>query len=122
MIIQHLPEIPADEIKVPGTSGVCAQGVLMEHPLLPGFLVRMFSLEPGGHTGLHKHPQQHLHYIVQGRCAFIGKAGVGEGERREPLEIGDVVLTEPNEWHQMVNASEDETVRFFDVVGPFQTG
>ncbi len=115
MIIQHLPEIPADDIAMPGMSGVAAQGILMEHPLLPGFLVRMFALAPAGHTGLHKHPQQHLHYVVEGNGFFVGADG-----QREALRTGDVVLTAPNEFHQMVNASEDEAMRFFDVVGPFQ--
>ena len=115
MIIQHLPEISADEIAMPGMSGVAAQGILMEHPLLPGFLVRMFTLERAGHTGLHQHPQQHLHYVVEGSGFFVGDDG-----RRVALRTGDVVLTAPNEFHQMVNTSEHEVMRFFDVVGPFQ--
>ena len=49
MIIRNLLEISADGIEMPGMSGVAAQGILMEHPLLPGFLVRMFTLEPSGH-------------------------------------------------------------------------
>ena len=67
MILQHLPEIRADEVAMPGMRGVATQGLLIGHPLLPGF-----------------------------------------------------VLTAPNEFHQMVNASEDDVMRFFDVVGPFQ--
>ena len=117
MIIQHLPEISADDIAMPGMSGVRAQGILMEHPLLPGFLVRMFSLEPAGHTGLHQHPQQHVHYVVEGNGFFVGEDGL-----RVALRTGDVVLTAPNEFHQMANASEDEVMRFFDVFGPFQKG
>ena len=117
MIIQHLPEIPVDEVRMPGMSGVAAQGVLMEHPLLPGFLVRMFTLAPAGHTALHQHPQQHLHYVVEGDAFFVGDDG-----QREALRVGDVVLTAPNEFHQMVNASSDDPLRFFDVVGPFQAG
>ena len=96
--------------------GVATQGILMEHPMLPGFLVRMFALEPAGHTTLHQHPQQHLHYIVEGG-GFFG----GEGGSRQALRTGDVVLTEPNEFHQIV-ASEHAAMRFFDVAGPFQAG
>jgi quercetin dioxygenase-like cupin family protein len=117
MLVKHLPEIPSDEIVMPGMTGVATQGVLMEHPLLPGFLVRMFALAPEGHTGLHQHPQQHLHYVVEGEGFFVG-----EGGGREALRTGDVVLTEPNEFHQMVNASSSDVMRFFDVAGPFQPG
>ena len=115
MIIRNLLEISADDVEMPGMSGVAAQGILMEHPLLPGFLVRMFTLEPEGYTGLHQHPQQHLHYVVEGQGFFASDDG-----ERQALRTGDVVLTEPNEFHQMVNASEDDVMRFFDVVGPFQ--
>lgn len=115
MIVEHLPGIPANEVAMPGMSGVAVQAILMEHTQLPGFLVRMFRLQPAGHTGLHQHPQQHLHYVVAGSGLFVGANG-----EREPLRTGDVVLTEPNEFHQIVNDSDDEPMSFFDVVGPFQ--
>ena len=75
----------------------------------------MFTLQPAGHTGLHMHPQQHLHYIVEGNGFFVG-----DDAERQALRIGDVVLTAPNEFHQIVNSSDDAVMRFFDVVGPFQ--
>ena len=114
MIIEHLTKIQAEPAEAPGMAGVAFQGILMEHPLLPGFLVRMFTLEPSGHTGLHHHPQQHVHYITLGRGNFIS-----EGGRRQPVSAGDVVLTEPDEYHQIANTSEDDHLQFFDVVGPF---
>ena len=114
MIIQHLAKIETEASDFPGMAGVTFQGILMEHPLLPGFLVRMFTLEPKGHTGLHHHPQQHLHYITRGQGDFVGDAG-----RRQQVSAGDIVLTEPDEVHQIANASEHEPLQFFDVVGHF---
>lgn len=115
MVLHHLPDIELGIVDMPGMSGVATQGILMEHPQLPGFLVRMFTLAPGGHTGLHQHPQQHLHHVLSGTGTFVGAAG-----QREELRAGDVVLTEPDEFHQIVNPSADEELRFFDVVGPFR--
>jgi quercetin dioxygenase-like cupin family protein len=114
MIIRHLAEIDAESIELSGMLGVASQGILLEHPQLKGFLVRMFTLEPNGHTGLHHHPQQHLHYFLRGRGQFVG-----DGGREQPVEAGDTLLTEPDEWHQVKNASPDESLQFLDVVGPF---
>jgi hypothetical protein len=41
MIIQHLAKIPTESLDAPGTAGVGFQRVLVEHPLLAGFCVRM---------------------------------------------------------------------------------
>ena len=98
MVIQHLAQIPAETVALPGMSGVATQGILMEDEHLPGFLVRMFILDPRGHTGLHQHPQQHLHYFTRGRGDFVS-----DGGRREAVAVGDIVLTEPNEFHQITN-------------------
>jgi quercetin dioxygenase-like cupin family protein len=51
--------------------------------------------------------------VVEGQGFFASDDG-----KRQALRTGDVVLTEPNEFHQMINASEDDVLRFFDVVGP----
>ena len=114
MIIQRLAEIESEAIELSGMVGVASQGILLEHPQLKGFLVRMFTLEPNGHTGLHHHPQQHLHYFLGGRGHFVG-----EGGHAQPVESGDTLLTEPDEWHQIKNTSNDEPLQFLDVVGHF---
>lgn len=114
MIVRHLAEIEAEVSELHGMVGVASQGVLMDHPQLEGFLVRMFTLDPKGHTGLHHHPQQHLHYMTRGSGHFVR-----DGERRQPVSAGDIVLTEPDEWHQISNASDLEELQFLDVVGHF---
>ena len=114
MIIRHLAEIEAEPANLDGMAGVATQAILMEHPLLPGFLVRMFTIEANGHTGLHYHPQQHLHYITRGQGYFVSDEG-----RRQSVSAGDVVLTEPDEYHQIANASGQDQLQFFDVVGHF---
>lgn len=114
MIIRPLAGIETEAVSVSGMLGVTSQGILLDHPQLEGFLVRMFTLEPNDHTGLHHHPQQHLHYVLRGRGLFVG-----DGGREQPVEAGDTLLTEPDEWHQVKNTSKDEPLQFLDVVGHF---
>ena len=38
------------------------------------FAMRMFELQPGGHTPLHTHPHEHEVFIVQGRGTFVCEA------------------------------------------------
>jgi len=114
VIIQRLAEIEAEAIELSLMVGVVSQAILVEHPQLKGFLVRMFTIEPNGHTGLHHRPQQHVHHFLRGRGHFVG-----EGGNAQPVESGDTLLTEPDEWHQVKNPSKDEPLQFLDVVGHF---
>ena len=114
MILKRLAEIEAEAIELSGMVGVAARGILLEDPHLKGFLIRMFTVEPNGHTGLHHHPQQHVHYFLRGSGQFVG-----EGGSVLPVESGDTLVTEPDEWHQVKNTSKDEPLQFLDVVGHF---
>ncbi|MDY6863732.1 MAG: cupin domain-containing protein [Thermodesulfobacteriota bacterium] len=63
------------------------------------FIMRLFEIEPGGHTPLHKHPWEHEVFIKEGE-------GVLVIEKRElPLKRGDVIFILPGELHQFKNNS-----------------
>lgn len=67
----------------------------------PTHSVRVFTIEPGGHTPYHAHPFEHLNYVIQGHGVVVG-----EGNERA-VSQGDFVLVQPNEKHQYRNASKD---------------
>ncbi len=81
-----------------------AQGVEMR-PLItekegaPRFAMRVFRLQPGGHTPYHAHEWEHEVYILGGTGTVRGT----EGERT--LRSGDSVFLAPNESHQFVAGS-----------------
>jgi len=60
----------------------------------PGFSLRLFHLDAGGHTPRHEHPYEH-EVIVQEGSGTLCLAG-----EEHPLESGMVALVEPNEEHQ----------------------
>ncbi len=69
----------------------------------PHFSVRVFTIEPGGHTPYHTHPFEHLNYVIQGRGALVAEDGT-----EHPVKQGDFALVLPNEKHQYRNAADDQ--------------
>jgi quercetin dioxygenase-like cupin family protein len=66
----------------------------------PTFSLRVFTIEPGGHTPHHKHPFEHLNYIIEGDGVLVSETG-----NERPVKKGDFVLVLPDEIHQYRNKS-----------------
>ena len=84
--------------------GTCIQ-VLVDGP---NFVMRQFTLEPGGHTPLHSHPWEHEVFIVAG-------SGRTRGELEAGLSAGDALLVEAGERHSFENTGA-EPLRMICVV------
>ncbi len=76
----------------------------------PNFVLRVFTLKPGGHTPMHAHPWEHEVYVLSGR----GK-GKTEGGSGFDLAPGDAVYVPPGEVHSFVNTGGGD-MRFICVV------
>ncbi len=111
MIIKSLNEIPGAPVEMAGVSGVTRQLALGSPDGAPHFSMRVFTLEPGGHTPHHEHPFEHLTYAISGRGVVIDP----EGDER-PFGEGDFAFVPPNEKHQFRNASDSEPLQFICVV------
>ena len=61
------------------------------------FAMRMFEVQPGGHTPLHTHSNEHEVFILEGRGLLVYKGG----EYR--FESGHVIFVEPDSEHQFKN-------------------
>ena len=86
-----------------GAAGIYKQVPISKDDGAPSFCFRVFTLDPGGHTPFHKHPSEHVNYVIEGNGALV--TGIGE-----ELEIkkGDFALVLPNEEHQFRNKSASE--------------
>ena len=80
-----------------GTKGVDFRPMVADNMAAPNFYLRVFDVEPGGHTPLHRHPWEHEIYVVSGE----GRIALEEGG--EKLSKGDALLVESGELHQFVN-------------------
>jgi len=102
MKIVSLDQITATEVDVEGAEKVYKQVPIGQDDGSPAFSVRVFTIEPGGHTPYHQHPSEHLNYVIEGHGALVTESG----DERE-IEKGDFALVLPNEKHQYRNRSKD---------------
>jgi len=76
----------------------------------PNFVMRLFTVKPGGYSPKHEHFWEHEIFIVK------GNADVFDGEKYVRVSEGDYVFVPPNALHQLKNASENEDLQFICVI------
>ena len=111
MKITKLQDVAATGIDMDGVRGATKQVPLGVADGAPSFSLRVFTLEPGGHTPYHNHPWEHENYILKGSGVLKGEHG---SERS--IEAGDFLLILPGEQHQFRNTSEAEELQFICMV------
>lgn len=99
MHITNLEKAPKTKPDMAGAEGVIKQVPVSKEHGAPIFSLRVFTLEPGGHTPHHAHPFEHENYIIEGQGAIL------IGDREHPVKKGDFVLVMPDEKHQYRNTS-----------------
>ncbi len=77
----------------------------------PNFSIRVFTLEPGGHTPYHSHPWEHENYVISGEGVITTAGG-----KERPIYSGDFALILPEEEHQFRNTSTTENLKFICLV------
>ena len=103
MKISSLDKVEKIEPNMKGAKNIYKQVPISKDDGSPTFCFRVFTLEPGGHTPYHKHPFEHLNYVIEGSGALVTESG----EERE-LKKGDFALVFPDEKHQYKNKSASE--------------
>jgi quercetin dioxygenase-like cupin family protein len=100
MIIRSLNEVTKTTPVMEGARGVTKQLPIGAADRTPGFSVRVFTIEVGGHTPYHSHPFEHLNYVIEGQGAVVDEAG-----NEMPVKKGDFGLILPDEKHRYRNTS-----------------
>jgi len=81
-------------VKEEGSQGVRIKWLLDKSVGTPTFMMRHFTLEPGGHTPYHKHEWEHEVYVLDGE-------GAVKHEATEYLVgPGDAIYVPPSQMHQ----------------------
>ncbi len=103
MKIVHLDQVPKVLVETEGAKNAFKQIPISRNDGAPNFSFRVFTLEPKGYTPKHRHPYEHVNYIISGK-------GTIYSEEKGELEIqaGDFILVLPDELHQYKNTSESE--------------
>ncbi len=97
MIVKKIKDVPKLKLTMERAKGVYKQIPISSADGTPEYSFRVFTVEPGGNTPFHKHPYEHLNYIIAGKGVLVG-----EKEERE-IEEGDFALVLPNEMHSYKN-------------------
>ena len=89
--------VPANPVSEPGAAGVTVRVLIGPNQNAPNFNMRLFEVDPDGHTPLHTHAWEHEVYVLAGQ----GIIRTGGGDRK--ISPGDCVYVLPEEEHQFVN-------------------
>jgi quercetin dioxygenase-like cupin family protein len=102
MKVVSLDQVTKSRVDMEGAKNVCKQVPIGKGDGSPAFSVRVFTIEPEGHTPYHRHPSEHLNYVIEGHGALVAETGYEREVKR-----GDFALVLPNELHQYRNKSKD---------------
>lgn len=94
-----------------GVKGITKQLVLGSSDGVPNFSMRIFTLEPGGHSPHHSHEVEHLNFILSGEGCLMDEQG-----QANPLVKGDFAFVAPHDVHQFRNTSATEDFVFMCAV------
>lgn len=92
---------PAKPVEMEGVKDATVREVLTAREGAPNFAMRIFDVQPGGHTPLHSHNYEHEIYVLGGK----GEMYTAEGPRA--LKPGDAILVPANAEHQFRSVGTD---------------
>ena len=98
MEIISLDKVEKKKVNMEGAAGAWKQLPLGSKDGAPLYSLRVFTVEPGGHTPYHSHPYEHMNYIIDGEGALVN-----EMKEEFPVKTGDFALVDPDEKHQYRN-------------------
>jgi quercetin dioxygenase-like cupin family protein len=109
MIVKTHTAVPAEKVTMAGAENVTIRWLLGKDSPAPNFWLRLFEVQPGGHTPYHAHPYEHEIFILEGRGQLNAKG------TSHDLAAGTFALVEPNEEHQFENTGR-ETLKLLCLV------
>lgn len=104
MKITRLQNCEATPVNLDGAKGASRQVPIGKADGAPNFSIRVFTLEPGGHTPHHVHESEHLNYVLEGNGVAM------EGDTPREIQQGDFILVTPHEKHQYRNTGDTPLV------------
>ena len=100
MKIRHYTDAVLENVAREGFQGVKARYVITDKEGAPHFAMRVFEFEPGAHTSLHQHPEEHEIFILEGEITAVDDRG-----EEFALKPGHTLFIPPAERHQLRNES-----------------
>jgi quercetin dioxygenase-like cupin family protein len=92
---------PVDD---PAASGVTMRIAVGPQDGAPHFVMRVFTVEPGGHSPRHSHPYEHEAFV------YAGNGEIFHEGKTFPVGPGHVAYIPPGTLHQFLNTGRDPLV------------
>ncbi len=100
MKVEKSSNIAKKPVEVDGAKGAEMRLLISRADGAENFAMRMFELQPGGHTPLHTHAHEHEVFVVEGSGVFVCES--------QEHEFGAeyVIFVPPNKEHQFKNTGD----------------
>ena len=92
-----------------GTFKLTVRWLITKEMGAENFAMRLFEMEPEGHSPLHSHAWEHEVFVLEGRGVVVS------GEEERNFGPGDVIFIPPEERHQFKN-NGSKTVKFLCLI------
>ncbi len=108
-VVGKKADVAATEVAGEGIEGVVKRVLVSPEQGWDGWVMRLFDLEPGGHTPRHEHDWPHVNFVAGGSGAlFLDGA-------EHPLEAGSYAYVPSGHEHQF-RAAADAPLSFVCIV------
>ena len=108
-VVGEKADVTATPMAGDGIEGVVKRVLISPEEGWDGWVMRLFDVEPGGHTPRHSHPWPHINFVPSGRgTLFVG----GEEQGLAP---GSYAFVPGGVEHQF-SAAPDESLSFICIV------
>ncbi len=97
----HYTKVELETPKEQGIKDVMVRWLISKKDGADNFAMRLFEIQPEGHTPLHQHDWEHEIFVLEGSGVTKNKTG------EESFRQGDVLFVPPMEWHQFVNTGKE---------------
>ena len=101
--------VQVEEVTMPGANGTKVRWLVSRQEGATNFYMRLFEVEPGGHTPYHSHTGEHEIFVLSGEGRLNGKP------ESHPLRAGVTAFVPEGEMHQFEN-TRDQVLRFLCIV------
>ena len=71
MKIEKSCNVNKSAVEIEGAEGVEIRWLISKDDGAENFCMRMFEIQPGGHTPLHTHPHEHEVFAIEGDGVFV---------------------------------------------------
>jgi quercetin dioxygenase-like cupin family protein len=98
MPVMRAEDVAKREVDDRAAQGTFIQEFVTARDGAPNFALRVFELQPGGHTPYHAHAWEHENYVLEGEGVLVNPDG-----STTSLKPGDAAFVPPNQKHQYRN-------------------